>query len=235
MTETPESAAAPPKSLIARFFGVLVSPRDTFASVAAHPRWLGMLALVCVTLAVVVGGFFFTQVGQQAWLDSLPASMPDAQYEGMRKFAPFLGYVLVGQMLIGTPIIILITAGILFVVFNAMLGGNSTFKQLFAVVVHAAPVSVVGQLFTVPMNYARGAMSSATNLAVMLPMVDETSFLGRLFGMVDLFIIWWLIVLAIGLGVLYRRKTQPIALSLFGVYAVIAVVVAVIRSSMGGA
>ena len=38
--------------------------------------------------------------------------------------------------------------------------------------------------------------------------------------MIDLFLIWWLLVLAIGLAVLYRRKTQPIALALYGVYAV---------------
>jgi uncharacterized membrane-anchored protein len=53
--------------------------------------------------------------------------------------------------------------------------------------------------------------------------------------MVDLFVIWWVFVLAIGLAVLYRRRTQPIALGLFSVYAVIAVVVAAIMSRMGGA
>ena len=59
----------------------------------------------------------------------------------------------------------------------------------------------LGQLFTGPLNYFRGSMSSATNLAVVLPMIDEGSFLGRLLGMIDLFLIWWLVVLAIGLGV----------------------------------
>ena len=53
--------------------------------------------------------------------------------------------------------------------------------------------------------------------------------------MIDLFIIWWLIVLAIGLAVLYRRRTQPIAMSLLAIYAVIAVIVAAIMSRLGGA
>ena len=66
-------------------------------------------------------------------------------------------------------------------------------------------------------------------------MLPEKSFVGRLLGMVDMFLIWWLLVLAIGLGVLYRRRTQPIAMSLLAVYAVIAIVVAVVRSRMGGA
>ena len=52
--------------------------------------------------------------------------------------------------------------------------------------------------------------------------------------MIDLFVVWWVIVLAIGLGVLYRRRTQPIAMTLFGVYAVIAIGAAVIMSRLGG-
>jgi hypothetical protein len=231
---------APPQGLLSRFIGVIVSPKATFQSVVAHPKVLGMLLLICLTMAVLVGGFLFTKVGQDAWLDAASAGtfsgpVNDQQYAQMQRMAPYVGYFGVGQMLIATPLIFLVTAGILFAVFNAALGGEATFKQLFAVVVHSSAVSVIGQLFTVPMNYLRGTLSSATNLSVLLPMVDETSFLGRLFGMIDLFIIWWLVVLAIGLGVLYRRRTQPIALTLFGVYAVIAVVVAVVRSRLGGA
>ena len=76
-------------------------------------------------------------------------------------------------------------------------------------------------------------MSSATNLAVVLPMIDENSFIGRLLGMIDLFLVWWVVVLAIGLGVLYRRRTQPIAIGLFGVYAVIILVAAAVMSAFG--
>jgi uncharacterized membrane-anchored protein len=53
--------------------------------------------------------------------------------------------------------------------------------------------------------------------------------------MVDVFLIWYIVVLAIGLAVLYRKRTQPIAISLLSVYAVIAIVVALIKSRVGGA
>jgi hypothetical protein len=65
-------------------------------------------------------------------------------------------------------------------------------------------------------------------------MVDEKSFVGRLLGMADLFVIWWLVVLAIGIAVLYRRRTQPIAIALLGLYAVIALAVATFMSGAGG-
>jgi hypothetical protein len=231
---------AAPQGLAARFLGVIVSPTATFRSVVSHPRWAGMLVLVCVTMAALVGGYLSTRVGQQAWLDaaaSSPFSGPvsDQQYAAMEKVAPYAGHIAIAQMLIVTPLLLLLTSGILFAVFNAALAGTATFKQLFSVVVHSSAVSLVGQLYTIPINYARGTLTSATNLGVLLPMLEESSFAGRLAGLVDLFILWWLLVLAIGLGVLYRRKTQPIAISLLAVYAVIAVVIAVVRRRMGGA
>jgi hypothetical protein len=76
-------------------------------------------------------------------------------------------------------------------------------------------------------------MSSATNLAVVLPMVSDQSFLGRLLGMIDLFWIWWLIVLSIGLAVLYVRRTQSIAYILFGIYALGAVLIATVMNLFG--
>jgi hypothetical protein len=59
-------------------------------------------------------------------------------------------------------------------------------------------------------------------------MIEEDTFLYKFFNVIDLFVIWWLIVLAIGLGILYKKKSTGIALSLFAVYAVIALVVAAV-------
>jgi hypothetical protein len=87
------------------------------------------------------------------------------------------------------------------------------------VMAHAAAISALQQLFTGPVNYFRGAVTSATNLAALLPMLDPKSFAGRVAAMTDLFLIWYLLVLAIGLGVLYRRRTQPIAITLYAIYA----------------
>ena len=62
----------------------------------------------------------------------------------------------------------------------------------------------------------------------------KTHLSGSLLGTIDLFMVWYVIVLAIGLGVLYKRRTQPIAIALFVFYAVIAVCIALVKSSFGG-
>jgi hypothetical protein len=182
-----------------------------------------------------------TEEGKQAALDQRVSQMEafgshvdDAQYERMRQGMAMAPYFAGGSILVIAPIMVTIISGILFAVFNAAMGGEASFKQLFSVVVHAGAVSTLSAVFTGPLNYFRGAVGSATNLGVLLPMIDEKSFVGRLLGMTDLFIIWWLIVLAIGLAVLYRRRTQPIAISLLAIYAVIALAFAAVMSRAGG-
>ena len=229
------------QGLLSRIVGIVVSPRDTFAAVAAHPKVLGVLAFVTLAGCVTIGGFLLTEVGQQAWLDqqvdqseAWGRQMSDEQYAQMEKIAPVVGYITTGVMLLAIPIMTLVTAGILFAVFNAAMGGRATFKQLLAVVSHAGVISAFGWIFVMPLNYVRESMSSPTNLAALTPGLPEGSFVTRLLGTVDLFLIWWVVVLAIGLAVLYRRRTQPIVMSLLAVYAVIALIIAGTMSAMGG-
>jgi len=243
MTNTAAPTVAPPapKSLVARFVGIVTAPRETFEAVVAHPKWLGMLLL---TTAIITAGAVLpmtTEAGRQATLDmqvrqmeSFGMTVNDEIYAQMQKNSGITPYTTAASLLVVYPIIALVSAGILFAVFNAAMGGTASFKQVYAVVVHTLVISAVAQMFTGPLNYFRQSMASATNLAVMLPMLEEGSFLARLAGMIDLFLIWSVIVLAIGLAVLFRRKTQPIAITFFAVYAVIALVAAVVMSRLGG-
>lgn len=234
MTTTEDSGRTTARmALFSRLVGILTSPGATFARVVADPRPLGMLLLVMLVSAVFIGGFFSTEVGRQAFMDEQARRMEafgrqvsPQQQRGMEMMLPYMAYLGAGQALVFIPVVTLVVSGLLLAVFNPFLGGRATFKQLFTVVVHSGAVIIVQQLFVWPLNYVRESMSSATNLAVFLPMLEENSFLTRLLGTIDLFIVWWTIVLAIGLSVLYRRKLTPILISLFIVYGAIAVAVA---------
>jgi hypothetical protein len=235
MSETTIPAAAPKDmGLMARVIGIITAPRETYAVVAAAPRWLGMAILIIL----VVGGsqmwFQSTEVGKQATLDegirrieSFGVKVSDQMYEETRKAIfdppPWRIGLSVAAMVIAPPIMWAALAGLLFLVFGVFTGGRATFKQLYAVVVHSGVISTLGTLFLTPLNYFRESLSSATNLGVFMPFLPESSFLGRLVGMVDLLLVWWVTSLAIGVAVTYKKKTAGVALVLFGVYAVIAI------------
>jgi len=228
-------------SLPARMAGVLFSPRATYAAVAARPRVFGALALVIAAIVAATFLFLSTDIGQQASLDdnvrrmeSFGRTVSDVQYAQMERMAPYSRYFAAVFQLVLVPIMALVVAGLAFAVFNAALGGNAAFKQVYAIVVHSGAVMVVQALFGLPLAYARETLSGTTNLGVFVPFLDESSFAARMLGAIDLFVIWWMVSLAIGLGVLYRRRTGPIAATLLVIYAAIGVLIAAIKAVSSG-
>jgi len=231
-----------PKGLLTRFIGIITSPKDTFTSIVPAPKWFGMLALTTVLVAVFSALPMTTEAGKQAGIDqqveqrrSFGIETSDRDYAQMEKMSGVMPYITLGMVVIVSPIIAVVISGILFAIFNAALGGEAAFKQVFSVFVHAGAVSALSTVFSGIVNYFRGGMGSVANVGALLPMLPERSFAANLLGTVDVFLVWHVIVLAMGLGVLYRRRTQPIAISLFVLYAVVAVVIAVIKSRAGGA
>ena len=241
MTEIQTAPAAPAKSLPARFAGVLFAPRVTYAAVAAHPRWLGIFLTVYLITAAAATALMSTEIGRNAILDQQIAQQESfgrkptqADLDRLEKISSYYVYLAPVTQLVGLGFGCLVIAGIAFAVFNAMLGGDATFKQVFAVVAHSGVVLAVLSLFTTPLAYVRESMSSATNLAVFLPFLDESSFVARLLGSIDLVLIWWILSLAIGLGVLYRKRTGPVATTLLAVYVAIGVIIAAIKTASTG-
>jgi Yip1 domain len=242
-TLPPPSGIGPaaPTGLAARIVGVIFSPGETYRSIVAHPRVLGVLAVTTIVMAVAVFVFLSTEVGQNAALDyqmrameSLGINVPDEIYDRMEQQVAGMGrYISPVTLLVTIPIICAVVAGIMLLIFNVALGGDATFKQAYAVVAHSQVLLAVQQLFILPLNYTRETMASATTLAVFLPMLDDTSFLARFLGWIDLFRIWWFVSLAIGAAVLYKRKSGPIAWTLLGLYVLFALAVATALTAYG--
>ena len=232
--------------LAARAIGVIFSPRETYADIAGRPAVAGALILTIAITAIVVAAFLSTDIGRNASLDqqfsmleSLPFRMSDEQLqqvedqmEARAKYAPLYA---MGGVLVGAPAIAALAAGLAFMIFTVGMGGEASFKQLFAISAYSRVIAVVQVLFVTPLNYARHSMSSATTLMVFFPMLDTSGFFGRVLSWIDLFGIWWIVSLAIGLGVLYGRKTAPIAATILALYVAFALIVAAVLSALSGA
>ena len=226
---------------MSRLVGVLLTPRRTFGDVVRQPKWLGALSVVTLTMAGASGWLVSTKVGQQALLEqqvstleSFGVTVSDEMYE---QFARGLGnatYVTAGSVVVFIPIVTLIIAGVVWTVCYVLLGAHTPFRAMYAVVAHVGVVNMLQQLFTVPLNYTRGVMSNPTTVAAFFPMLEPGSFLARLLGAIDVFIVWQLMVLAIGVAVLYGRRTGPIVTTFYTVYALIAIGVAFLLTRIGG-
>jgi Yip1-like protein len=227
--------------LMARLVGVLLSPRETFAAVAAQPRWLGVML---VTIVMSSAGYYMilsSQDMQDAIVDQQVTAMEargtnvsDEQVANIERFIGFLPRIYaVGVFILG-PLLGAAMAGIMTGIFSTLMGGNGTFKQVFAVMNHAGFIPAISALFISGMLAVGakpvGVRPPGANLGVFVPMLEETSFLAVMFRSIDMFLLWWMVVLAIGLGVLYKRRTGPIATTFIGLYVVVALLIAVFTS-----
>lgn len=231
-TMTPDALDPTPlPGLFARFIGVITSPGETFAHVVRTPKVSGMLFLTGILIALAAGIPQFTERGRAAALEmqvqsleTMGMTVSDDMYQQMatRAQSNTAGYITTVTTFMAMPFGAVLLTAILWAVFNTVLGGTATFKHVMAVVVHSWVISAIGALVTAPIMYARGQMSSSiANLGALVPMA-ENSFIARFLGMIDLFFVWWLVVLAIGLATLYKRTTTGVATGLFAVYFVIA-------------
>ncbi len=176
-TVSTNGATPAPKGLISRFIGVITSPRETYQSVVAHPKWFGMLALTAVIIAAGTAIPMTTEAGKQAALDtqirqmeSFGVKVNDQMYERMQQGMSRAPYTAAIGVIVVSPIMVAIIAGILFAVFNAGMGGTATYKQVLAVVVHSGVISTLSLFLTAPRNTVHGTMvTRVTNFSALLP------------------------------------------------------------------
>jgi len=216
------SAGSTPQSdsLIDRIIGVFVSPRPTMDNISARPNWL--LPLIIVTIVGTVSGYLLSDVILQTAIDQMSnnANMTPEQVELARpRVEQWTRITAWASPLVFTPVFYLILAGVFMFVGNVMLGGAARYKTLFSVVCWSALITVISSLINVPVMRSRGAMESATNLAFLAPEGETQSLLYFFLSQIDLFTIWWLIVLGLGLAAANRFSNEKGVTTVFVLWA----------------
>jgi len=229
---TARPAAVPNPSLPARLIGVVFSPKEAFAAVAARPKWFGALAVALLVIGAAQFVLLSSDVGKDLaleqnvkFMEALGQTIGDEQYAAMERQMEYARYTGPVATIIFTPVIMLLTAGLMHVMFGLVGGGNGTFKHVYAISAHAAIISGLQVVFTTIVTLAAGK-SAGANLAVFVPTIEDTTFAYKFLSYIDLFYVWSTFITAVGLGVLYKRRTAPIAMVLLGIYFVIAALIA---------
>jgi len=179
-----------------------------------------------------------TAVGRQALVDQWERTaaafgqpVDDAGYARLEELGEngSAGYAIVNALISG-PVVAFGVAALLFLVFR----GDATFRQVLTVSTYAGVILALRQVIAAPVSYLRESTASATTLGSLFSTVDEASPVARFLGAVDVFVIWWAIVLAIGVSVLYQRRARTVAVTFVGVYAALALLLAIAMAVTGG-
>jgi hypothetical protein len=224
-----------------RAFGIITSPRATFEAVVRAPRWLGILALTFLVAAGSAAIVLSTDVGQLALLDqwertaaAFGRNVDDAEYAALAGASRNGALYAVVSSLVSGPLLVLVLSGVLFAAFRAAAPGAVAFPQVLAVVAHAGVILALRQLIAAPVVYASETLTSPITMGLFFGMLNEASPFARFFGIIDLFVVWWALVLAIGMSVLYRRPARRLAGVFVGAYVTLAVVLTAVMAATGG-
>ena len=182
--------------------------------------------------ALVVGVIVMqTSVGQQALVDqwerttaALGHELDAAGYAQLEELSQYGAlYSAAGTLLVGPVLALVVTA-----VLQAGFGRKGTvpFVLAFAAVVHAGVVLALRQVVVALLAYARETTASAVSLGIWFPGLDASSPLARALGFVDLFVLWWIVLLGIAAAMLYGKRRRNLVFGFLGMYLVLALVAA---------
>lgn len=214
--------------LFARVIGVIFSPVETFKSVVAAPRPVGVLFIVCLVIGLSAGLPQFTETGRRASLDMQVQSIEQftgqpptpEMYAQMESRAAMGAYMSMFGVFLAVPVITLFFSALYWALFNVILGGTATFGQVVGVTAHATVIGALGALVSTPIQLLQGSMSMAGpfNLGALVPMLDPGSGLAMFLGGVTFFGLWESVVTGLGLSVLYKRAPTGLIITVLAIH-----------------
>jgi hypothetical protein len=204
-------------SAIARISGVFFEPKKTFEDIARRPTWL--VPLILLIIASLAASFAMSQrigwdriVRQQVESSSraqqLPAEQREQQIAMGVKIASAMAYV---GSIVFVPILFVIVAGVLLGIASMMSAGVK-FKQVLSVVSWGWLPNLIKTLIMIVVIYLKNPdefnMKNplAFNLGAFLEPDKPSKFLYSIASSLDLFTIWAILLIAVGLKAAAGKK-----------------------------
>ncbi len=227
--------------LPARMAGVVRRPRAILTALKAVPGWADVLVVTFLVTAALSAALLETDVGQLALLDqwertaiAFGQDVSEEQYEAMQAASDNGAAYAVASSLATGPAMAFGLAALLLAGFRLTGARGVTYQQVLSVVAHAGVILLLRQVIAAPIVYARETLASPVTLNLFFTVIDEASPPARFLAAVDLFVVWWIIVIAMGMSALYGRPARRLAIIFVGLYALLAAVVTAAMALTGG-
>ncbi|NIS38088.1 YIP1 family protein, partial [Candidatus Saccharibacteria bacterium] len=210
-----EEEPAEKLSLVQRLVGVFYQPLRVFRYLRSKPDFLAPL-FISILMSVVMSWQVydialddnlqriqqserFSQEQKNNMIDQIEAG----RY-GMRRYLSIFAFPT-----IGTVLWMLVLAFIFLFIGNVLLGGKSTFKQLFSTLSYSWLIfSVVGSLISLPLILQQQTLKIHLSLAAFMPQSAEKTPLFQLIDSFDIFTVWFIIVFGLGFATIYRFSSK---------------------------
>ncbi|WP_428103830.1 YIP1 family protein [Candidatus Palauibacter sp.] len=224
-------------SLPVRIVQVFVSPAALFDALRQRPAWMGAtLALIGLSIALQL--LTPVIVPEEVMRDMMEAqferfvqdpALLEQQVDGAMSQGPVGGIVTV---LIATPIVLSLVAGLLLIAFNVILGGEASFKQLLSAAAHASYIGTAGGVVSIGLM-AVGAEITTLSPGLFLPEME--GFIGRFLNGINVFSVWTCGVLGVAVSRFYPGRSVAAGTTyLLVLYLIFVAAIAVFSGLLAG-
>ncbi len=202
-----------------KFVNIFVSPGETFKSLENKPDWLipvifitvSAIALVVLTWPYLIEIQIEKTMAMMQSNPNIPADQLSAIEDRMRSPGQqYMGYA----SALFAPVLILLIQAVIFHFTMVFLDGKNTFKQVFSVVSYSSLIGMLWGVIFVVLVLIDGRADITASLNFLVSDPDSTMFL--ILTKIDLFQIWQLIRMSIGLGIVSQTNFEKAASIVFG-------------------
>jgi len=226
--QPPVAPSAPPvKGSLWRLQGIFFQPKETFQEIARKPTWL-IAAILCVVIGA--GGLLYVMetIGFENIMvrgaQSRGQELTEEQIQMMG--SPAMKGFSYGMMIVGTPVVMLLTAGLLLALFW-LVGSDATFSRAFSVVAHSLlAFTVVSTVISVLIVMLAADPTEldiqslvASNLGALVSRTESPVLFAAL-SSVDVLTFYYLFLLSLGMSIVGRKSFGTSAALVFVLWVV---------------
>lgn len=236
----PEAAPQKEPSAFSQLINVYASPADVFERIKNAPR-KNALWVIPVTLTIIIGIIstfvLFSdpailsqveeaaqkRVEEQITQGAIPPDRADAAREQTRAFmgGAIFKVFAIGSVIIFSFVGLLVVSLVMFLVGKAAFKAPVPYGKVMEVVGTSTMINnVLGSIVTSLIMLVMGSMYATPGLALLISGFDPMNKVHVLLSSVNIFTIWYLAVISIGLGKLFSASTGKAAVWVVGLWVV---------------
>ena len=225
-----ENSTSKEPNVVQKIVGVFFSPKETFEAINRKPDWL--IPLVVIVILTLVFSMITMPITMPEQMEKQrekmeERGMSDDQIDQAMASGEKMGKIMapVG-IIVGVPIVLLFFTLIVWFVGNVILGGQTTFKNMFSVYTYSSLIGTFGFMLTALLMLMQKTADVHFSFALLLPVEQADTALYQFLKGLNLFSIWQYAVLAIGFAVIYKFSMKKAGWAM-GVFFLVTILVSV--------
>lgn len=188
-----------------RMLDIFFAPTKVFTYLKEKPQWAAALIIVLIVVTVVAA--VSVGIAREAILERQAEAMRErglTEEQMEQALSVASGPLLYISSAVGAAIftaLLLVVFAFVLNVFIPVFGGTAAFKTAFSLVCHTALVKVLAAIVKLILIIITKSIFVTTSLALLVPNMARESFGYQLLMGCDFFVIWEMILVAIGINI----------------------------------